>query len=272
MRLRQILTILLDNAVKFTPRGGEIHAGAAVSDSFPEFLLVEVSDTGCGIGPELTERVFERLYQASDPGQAGRRGLGLGLHIAKGLVKRLGGNIWVVSVAGKGSRFFFTMPIFSLAKLIAPVLLREEATGEAIALFTVEICAREGAEDASIEVMAEARKLLQECLRPDSDLLLPVLGVCVNRQPLFVVARTPSHGAAVLSARIKKYLEGTEVLRQSDLTVAVTSRFLTAAPKEEAESMDQFADRVAAELWDCIGANHRRGASQNDPKEDSGSG
>ena len=69
-------------------------------------VLVEVADTGCGIKPEETERIFEHLYQVTDPGSAGRRGLGLGLHIAKDLVARQGGKIWVTSVPGKGSLFF----------------------------------------------------------------------------------------------------------------------------------------------------------------------
>ena len=113
MRLRQILTILLDNATKFTPQGGAVAARASVSEVFPGFLLVEVSDTGRGIDPEATELIFERLYQATDPGEAGRRGLGLGLHIARGLVLRQRGTIWVSSELGNGSRFSFTLPIFS---------------------------------------------------------------------------------------------------------------------------------------------------------------
>ena len=112
MRLRQIMTILLDNAVKFTPAGGAVHAQATLSEVSPGFLLVEVSDSGPGIGAEAAHRIFDRLYQAGDPSLAGRRGLGLGLHIARGLVKRQGGNIWVVSEPGKGCRFFFTVPVF----------------------------------------------------------------------------------------------------------------------------------------------------------------
>ena len=58
-------------------------------------------------------RIFERLYQAEDPALGGRRGLGLGLHIAKGLVKLQGGDIWMGSELGKGCRFFFTVPVFA---------------------------------------------------------------------------------------------------------------------------------------------------------------
>jgi PAS domain S-box-containing protein len=77
-RLRQILIILLDNAIKFTPAGGAVTIQARPLPQDPRFLLFEVSDTGCGIGPVISERIFERLYQVSDRIQTSRKGLGLG--------------------------------------------------------------------------------------------------------------------------------------------------------------------------------------------------
>jgi len=71
----------------------KLRARVLTGDS--KFLLLEVSDSGCGINPEMTERIFERLFQASDPSSAGRKGLGLGLYICKELVTRQGGKIWV---------------------------------------------------------------------------------------------------------------------------------------------------------------------------------
>lgn len=123
-RILQVLSILLDNAVKFTPVGGAIHIQAGVYEKEPGYLLVEVSDTGCGILPEATTRIFEPLYQVTDPTVDGdhgaRRGLGLGLHIGRELITRLGGEIWALSEPQKGSRFLFTLPIFSPAASKAP--------------------------------------------------------------------------------------------------------------------------------------------------------
>jgi len=121
-RLRQILIILLDNAIKFTPEGGAVTIRARVFHKDPRFLLLEVTDTGIGISPEMGQRIFERLYQVSERTQTSRKGLGLGLHICKELVTRQGGMIWAERRSDKGSVFSFTLPVFTLGNLSAPVL------------------------------------------------------------------------------------------------------------------------------------------------------
>jgi two-component system phosphate regulon sensor histidine kinase PhoR len=133
-RVRQILTILIDNAIKFTPAGGLVNVRASIDRKVEGYLLIEVSDTGCGIPAGATERIFEHLQQvtdpAADPGRAGRRGLGLGLHIAKELVTLLGGKIWVNSEPQKGSQFFFTLCILPSTGLVQPILTQERRPGE----------------------------------------------------------------------------------------------------------------------------------------------
>lgn len=112
VRLLQVLIILCDNAIKFTPPGGSVTVEAKVSATDPDLLLVEVSDTGCGIAPEMTERIFEHLYQISEISDGGRNGLGLGLHIARELVTLQGGKIWAEGLPAAGSRFSFTIPAY----------------------------------------------------------------------------------------------------------------------------------------------------------------
>ena len=121
-RIRQILIILLDNAIKFTPPGGSVTV--TVQETRPGSLLFQVSDTGCGIPEEKRMLVFENLYQITGPAppdtsQLGRIGLGLGLHIARDLVTRQGGNIWVTEAPGGGSVFNFTLPTYSDKALAA---------------------------------------------------------------------------------------------------------------------------------------------------------
>ena len=112
VRLLQVLIILCDNAIKFTPSGGSVMVKTRPFEKVPGYLMLEVSDTGRGIRPDQVERIFEHLYQVTESSEAGRKGLGLGLHIAKELITRQGGSIWATSAQGAGSVFSFTLPIF----------------------------------------------------------------------------------------------------------------------------------------------------------------
>ena len=102
-RLLQVFENLIGNAIKFTPAGGRVTAGATSRD---DEVVFRVADTGRGIPSENLPRVFDRFWQAT----RGRNGAGLGLPITKGIVEAHGGRIWVESTAGSGSTFFFSIP------------------------------------------------------------------------------------------------------------------------------------------------------------------
>ena len=109
-RLEQVLTNLVENAIKFTPSGGEITvSGVRVGDR----VRLTVADTGIGIPPEEQDRVFDRFYQVDSSERRAYRGTGLGLSICKHIVERHNGRIWVESdgVPGHGSRFHLELPI-----------------------------------------------------------------------------------------------------------------------------------------------------------------
>lgn len=103
-RLQQVLMNLLGNAVKFTPPGGRVRLGAREEGGFVRFT---VEDTGPGIAAEQIEHIFDRFWKG---GRGDRKGAGLGLAIADGIVKAHGGAIWVESRLGEGSAFHFTIP------------------------------------------------------------------------------------------------------------------------------------------------------------------
>jgi signal transduction histidine kinase len=111
-KLHRVLTNLVGNAVKFTPTGGEVRIETVARGN--RSLEVCVSDTGCGIPPHEHDKVFDKFFRgASIPDEA--RGAGLGLAITKSLVELHGGRIWLESSPGKGSRFFFSLPIMQPA-------------------------------------------------------------------------------------------------------------------------------------------------------------
>jgi signal transduction histidine kinase len=108
-RIRQVVLNLVGNAVKFTPEGGRVWLRA---DTLGEVVRVEVGDTGPGIPIEDHERIFMEFEQARiGSARSKPEGTGLGLTLAKKLVEMHGGNIWVESKVGEGSRFYFTVPI-----------------------------------------------------------------------------------------------------------------------------------------------------------------
>jgi len=102
----RVLTNLLDNAVKFTPKGGHITLSV---DETAEGIQFAVSDTGRGIPSDSRQRVFDRFTRLKDA--KGFKGSGLGLSFCKVAVEAHGGRIWVESELGHGSTFFFTLPL-----------------------------------------------------------------------------------------------------------------------------------------------------------------
>jgi len=104
-RLHDIYVNLLSNAFKFTPTGGEVRIVARRDN---DVVLAEVSDTGVGIPEDQREKVFDEFYQV-DRRRYG--GTGLGLTIVKGIVEEHGGKVWVDSKLGRGSSFYFTVPL-----------------------------------------------------------------------------------------------------------------------------------------------------------------
>jgi len=108
-RLAEVLQNLLDNAMQYTPSGGQILVSASAKGDEVTFT---VSDTGIGIPRADQFRIFERFYRVDVARSREVGGTGLGLSIAKHLVEVHGGRIWVESDVGQGSKFHFTVPIF----------------------------------------------------------------------------------------------------------------------------------------------------------------
>ncbi len=114
IRIMEVLNNLLENAVKFT-ESGRITMGYAYleeeSDNENDSLLFYVKDTGCGIPKDKTGIIFDRFVKLVDKNETVLRGAGLGLAISHDLVKLMGGDIWVETTPGEGSKFYFTIPI-----------------------------------------------------------------------------------------------------------------------------------------------------------------
>lgn len=109
-RMTQVITNLLQNAIKYTPAAGRILVKVSESGAAPESIEFSVSDTGCGIPKAEHDRIFDRLYQVHNGDAATGQGIGLGLYLCRELVRLHGGSIRVESELGKGSTFTVVLP------------------------------------------------------------------------------------------------------------------------------------------------------------------
>lgn len=107
-RMHQVVTNLLHNAIKFTLPGGEVRIEATVESGE---VVVGIHDTGVGIAKKDLPRIFERFYKSDRARTRSAGGTGLGLAIARHIVQAHGGRIWAKSKEGKGSSFYFSLPV-----------------------------------------------------------------------------------------------------------------------------------------------------------------
>src|SRR5262249_2700638 len=157
-----------------------------------------------GIHPETKALIFERLYQDPELSDSNRSGLGLGLFICRELVKLHGGKIWVASEPGHGSTFTFTLPIYSLAKLLSPVIIHEQNLREHFVLVKVQLTPLSKAPRGNWrEIWQQALETLRHCVYVDKDLVLPPMGGSAAAQTFFVVASTDVNRAGIMMARIR---------------------------------------------------------------------
>ncbi len=253
-RLRQILIILLDNAIKFTPDGGSASVRACLSDQDPDVLSLEVSDTGRGISPEIAASIFDRLYQVADPTQGSRKGLGLGLFICKELVTRQGGRISVKSEPEHGSTFSFTLPVFSLNSVLAPLLTNGEWPADSIALVTVEMAVPSESLTASAreELSNTARSVVQRCLLPDLDVLLPKMTVDAEGERFLIATFADAQGGTILANRLQEQFNRLPDLKERGVVFSTSSRMLDRFPSEVGPSTEHRVASMAIHLEESV--------------------
>jgi PAS domain S-box-containing protein len=165
-RLVQVLTNLLSNAAKFSPRGGSIDVRIVCN---ADSVCVAVKDLGSGIPPEFQPRIFQKFAQADSSDSRAKGGTGLGLSIAKTIVEQLGGSIGFESSAGRGTTFRVTLPIrhqhpplqtTGTGLYAGPVVLVCEDDPD-VALILAEILRKEGMRAETVPSARAARAALE---------------------------------------------------------------------------------------------------------------
>jgi PAS domain S-box-containing protein len=157
VRLRQVLTNLIGNAIKFTPQGTvRVKAAVTRKNEEKEMLLFSVHDTGIGISPEKHHLLFQSFSQLDASHTRRYGGTGIGLALSRSIVERLGGEICMESEPGKGSAFYFTIPLERPAWAWAQASVESERREREIAHNTAEKSPR--------ILMAEDDPMLRELL------------------------------------------------------------------------------------------------------------
>jgi sigma-B regulation protein RsbU (phosphoserine phosphatase) len=224
-RVLEVLINLVDNAIKFTPPDGAVIVQACLVEADPSSVYLSVTDTGRGINPEAKALIFDRLYQDADSIDNNRSGLGLGLFICREIVRLHQGRIWVSSEPGQGSTFTFTLPTYSLNKLLAPIIIYQERLRPAFVLVRVELtplCTPPRGNWK--EMWQQCLEIVRRCVYLDKDLLLPPMGTSGAAETFFVVASTDLQQSGIMIARIREQLE-----RVPDLKAKCTLTIMAAA-------------------------------------------
>ena len=226
-RILEVLINLADNAIKFTPPDGAVMIQANMVDADPGCVYISVSDTGRGIGPEAKALIFERLYQDPDSVDNNRSGLGLGLFISREIVRLHEGRIWVSSEPGQGSTFTFTLPIYSLPKLLAPVITYQEHLRPSFVLVRIELTPLSNPPRGNWkDIWHQCLEIVRRCVYLDKDLVLPPMGTSGTTESFFIVASTDLQRSGIMTTRIREQLE-----RVPDLKAKCTLT-ITAVPVE----------------------------------------
>jgi CheY-like chemotaxis protein/HPt (histidine-containing phosphotransfer) domain-containing protein len=275
-RIRQILTNLISNAIKFTEEG-EVVLHAELADEDPEWATVRISvrDTGIGMTEEQQGHVFESFSQADASTTRRYGGTGLGLTISRQIVELMGGEIGVQSEPGVGSTFYFTLPLRkqpgevrsvlgSLTDLrdVRVLIVDDNATNRQILRKQL---ASWGMENCEAEDGFVALEKLRSAARGGApydlailDMQMPGLngtqlarqisgdpGISATRMVLLTSMGQRGDGDAVQQAGIEVYL--TKPVRQSDLYDAIAT-VMGAPPRRRAESIPLVTHRTLREM------------------------
>ena len=267
-RVFQALINLIENAIKFTPPEKSILVEARLMDLDPGFVHVSVEDTGSEIRPEAKALISERFVQIPDGIDGSPTGGSPGLYITKELVRLHGGRLWAESQPGYGSTVSFTLPLFSLAKFLFPVITDQGHLRHSIVLITAEIASQLplGVGDWR-GISQRCQELLQLCVLPGEGIVVPTMENAGQVGTFLIVASTDEHGAKLLMERVRNQLRHCDKLKACGV-FKVSARPVTLPSAETNSPLETLVQTVADKITEMAASvrNKNVGISDQSPK------
>jgi hypothetical protein len=251
-RTLEVLINLLDNGIKFTPPEGSVVVKASMVETDLSAVYLSVTDSGRGIPPGSLSQVFERLFQDPDAVDGSRTGLGLGLYIAKEIVTQQNGRMWVASQPGIGSTFSFTLPLYSLAKLLFPLITHKGHLRESITLVRVELTPISKVLRGSWkETCEKCLEVLRRCIYVDKDLVLPPMESSGAVETFFIVAAIDMERVSIMMDRIHGQV-GAQPKLKAGGTLRVAAEKLPVSNRDDSRTLEEQVWGVADYITESI--------------------
>lgn len=246
IRFEQVLRNLIDNAIKFTPLQGTVVVRATYPWTQENMVCFSVTDTGHGIEGDNKNRVFDRLYQVVNRAESSQKGLGLGLYICKEIVEKHDGQIWVESEVGKGSIFYFTIPVFSVANLIQPILKQTGNPPSQFGLISIQTGFKKHSSDSSKKnTLREFESYLETSIM-HYDVLIPPVSLDKDRLFFYLIVLTDLNGVEAIKERLKRQWELKNKLGMVELELKFSSTIMNFQNKDfsQDEAMKMISSSV----------------------------
>jgi signal transduction histidine kinase len=260
-RILEVLINLIDNGIKFTPESGSVKVTASMVETDPSAVYISVADSGRGISSQALPRIFERMFQDGDAVDGNRTGLGLGLYLAKEIITLHGGRMWAASEPGSGSTFSFHLPVYSLARLLGPVITDKGRLRSSFVLVRVVLKPLTALPLGNWkETCQRALELVRNCVYIDKDLVLPPMASGAFTDTIYVVASTDMLRVPIMLSRVEEQLKTLKRLQTSG-TVKLSAEPVEGILLSDAQTVEQQVQAVAR----CVEETILAGIAQPQP-------
>src|SRR5271166_96950 len=251
-RILEVLINLIDNGIKFTPEAGAIVVNASMVETDPSAVYISVTDTGRGISSQALPRIFERLFQDREAVDGNRTGLGLGLYIAKEIVTLHGGRMWAASEPANGSTFSFHLPVYSLGRLLGPVITDKGRLRPSFVLVRATLKPQTTPSRGNWkETCQQALEVMRSCVYVDKDLVLPPMASAGFTDTIYVVASTDMLRVPIMLNRIEEQMKTLKQLQTSG-TAKLSAEPLEAIDLSPMQTLEQQIQAVARRVEETI--------------------